>query len=152
MLLEFVGQVHRVELPTDPPTLAVYHELARRPPGPVAELPIAGSISPTHEWPFLEAPRMVYGTLDWHDRVNGYSGGAPDDYVSNLRTLNSFPSRAALDTARRLKVRYVVLHVGRFAGFPEYTEAQAHAIVLALPRGATVQRYGNSWLIDLDRR
>jgi hypothetical protein len=150
MLLEFAGPVHRVELPTSEATLAVYHELARRPPGPVVELPMAGSVSPSHEWPFVEAPRMVYGTIDWHDRVNGYSGSAPADYLANLASLNSFPSRAALDTARRLKVRYVVLHTGRYAGFQQYTDTQARAVIAALPPGTTAGRYGNSWLIDLD--
>jgi hypothetical protein len=149
MLLEFAGPVHRTVLPTDQPTLAVYHELARRPPGAVVELPMAGSVSPTHEWPFVEAPRMAYGTIDWHDRVNGYSGSAPADYLSNLATLNSFPSSRALATARRLKLRFVILHTGRSAGYLQYTNAQARAVIAELPRGATAQRYGNSWLIDL---
>jgi hypothetical protein len=149
MLLEFAGPVHRVVLPTDQATLAVYHELARRPQGAVVELPVAGSISPPHEWPFVEAPRMVYGTIDWHDRVNGYSGSAPDDYLSNVVSFNSFPSPRALATARRLKLRYVVLHTGPFAGYPQYTNTRAEAIVAALPKDATAKRYGNSWLIDL---
>jgi MYXO-CTERM domain-containing protein len=149
MLLEFAAPVHRIVLPTDQATLAVYHELARRPQGAVAELPIAGHNSAFHEWPFVEAPRMVYGTIDFHNRVNGYSGSAPDDYLTNLASLNSFPSRGALDTARRLKVRFIVLHLGRFDGYLQYTNAQAQAVVAALPRNATAKRYGNSWLIDL---
>jgi hypothetical protein len=149
MLLEFAAPVHRIVLPTDRATLAVYHELARRPPGAVAELPIAGHNSAFHEWPFVEAPRMVYGTIDFHNRVNGYSGSAPDDYLTNLASLNSFPSRGALATARRLKVRYVVLHLGRFDGYLQYTNAHAQAVVAALPKNATAKRYGNSWLIDL---
>lgn len=149
MLLEFAAPVHRIVLPTDQATLAVYHELARRPPGAVAELPIAGHNSAFHEWPFVEAPRMVYGTIDFHNRVNGYSGSAPDDYLTNLASLNSFPSRGALATARRLKVRYVVLHLGRFDGYLQYTDAHAQAVVAALPKNGTAKRYGNSWLIDL---
>jgi len=149
ILLEFAAPVHRIVLPTDQATLAVYHELARRPPGAVAELPIAGHNSAFHEWPFVEAPRMVYGTIDFHNRVNGYSGSAPDDYLTNLASLNSFPSRGALATARRLKVRYVVLHLGRFDGYLQYTNAHAQAVVAALPKNATAKRYGNSWLIDL---
>ena len=149
MLLEFAAPVHRIVLPTDQATLAVYHELARRPPGAVAELPIAGHNSAFHEWPFVEAPRMVYGTIDFHNRVNGYSGSAPDDYLTNLASLNSFPSRGALATARRLKVRYVVLHLGRFDGYLQYTNAHAQAVVAALPKNGTAKRYGNSWLIDL---
>ena len=149
ILLEFAAPVHRIVLPTDQATLAVYHELARRPPGAVAELPIAGHNSAFHEWPFVEAPRMVYGTIDFHNRVNGYSGSAPDDYLTNLASLNSFPSRGALATARRLKVRYVVLHLGRFDGYLQYTNAHAQAVIAALPKNATAKRYGNSWLIDL---
>jgi hypothetical protein len=149
MLLEFAAPIHRVVLPTDSATLAVYHELARRPAGAVAELPIEGHNSAFHAWPFVEAPRMVYGTIDWHDRVNGYSGSAPADYLSNLATLNSFPSSRALATARRLKLRFVILHTGRSAGYLQYTNAQARAVIAELPRGATAQRYANSWLIDL---
>jgi hypothetical protein len=149
MLLEFAGAIRRVELRTDRATLAVYHELARRPQGAVVELPVAGRTSALHEWPFVEAPRMVYGTIDWHDRVNGYSGSAPGDYLSNLALLNSFPFRGALDTARHLKLRYVVLHTGRYAGYPQYTDSQAQAIIANLPIGATAKRYGNAWLIDL---
>jgi hypothetical protein len=149
MLLEFGGPVYRVELPTDRATLAVYHELNRRPEGAVVELPVADIRNGGVEWAILEAPRMVYSTIDWHDRFNGYSGGWPDDYVPQLASLNSFPSRDALDTARRLKLRYVVLHTGPYAGFPQYTDAQANAIVAALPTDATATRYGNSWLIDL---
>jgi hypothetical protein len=152
MLLEFAGSVKQAQLPTDRATLAVYYELARRPQGAVVELPMAGSISPTHEWPFVEAPRMAYGTIDWHNRVNGYSGSAPSDYLSNLASLNTFPSSRALDTARRLKVRYVVVHTGRYAGFQQYTNTQAEVVVAALPKGATAKRYGNSWLIDLGTR
>jgi len=51
-----------------------------------------------------------------------------------------------------LKVRYVVLHTGRYAGFLQYTDAQARAVIAALPSGTTAGRYGNSWLIDLHRR
>jgi Ca2+/Na+ antiporter len=148
MLLEFAGPVHRVTLPTDAATLAVYHELQRRPPGAVAELPMAGSTSPPHEWPFVEAPRMAYGTIDWNHRVNGYSGSDPGDYLKNVASLNTFPSRGALTTARRLHLRYVVLHTGRFAGYAQYTDSRARAIVAALPAG-TAHRYGTSWLIDL---
>jgi hypothetical protein len=149
MLLEFAAPVHRVELPTNQATLAVYYELARRPPGALVELPMAGRYTPLHEWPFVEAPRMVYGTIDWHNRVNGYSGSIPNDYLTNITVFNSFPSRNSLDAARRLKLRYVVLHTGRFAGYPQYTNANARAIVAALPANATAKRYGNSWLIDL---
>ena len=150
MLLEFAAPVHRVELPTDQATLAVYRELAGQPSGAVVELPLAGRYKPRREWPFVEAPRMVYGTIDWHPRVNGYSGSSPRDYVANIASLNSFPSPASLDTARRLKLRYVVLHTGRFAGYPQYTNAQARAIVATLPKRTTAKRYGNSWLVDLN--
>ncbi|HEV2311038.1 MAG TPA: hypothetical protein VGU73_10995 [Acidimicrobiia bacterium] len=166
MLLEFAAPTHTTELPTGPATLAVYRELAHRPPGAVVELPAPNPqlvLDGTPAEPFVEAPRMVYGTLDWHPRFNGYSGNFPADYFANGDALNSFPSRAALDTARRLQLRYVILHTGtlhfvvytgtysRFS-YPQYTDAQAQAIVAHLPSGATARRYGNSWLIDLGAR
>jgi hypothetical protein len=149
MLLEFAAPVHRAVLPTDNATLAVYRALATEPRGAVAELPMAGEVSPPREWAFVEAPRMVYGSIDWHDRVNGYSGSAPADYIANLRALDTFPSSRALQTARKLRLRYLVLHTGDYGGFPQYTPAHAQAIVRALPSGMTAQRFGDSWLIDL---
>ncbi len=146
--LELAAPVFSVHLPDDRRTLAVYHALDGRPTGAVAELPMES----THDgaaWAFVEAPRMLYSTLDLHPRVNGYSGSWPDDYAARRAVFNRFPADPTVRAMRRLGVRYVVLHVGRYAGIPQYGEAAAAAIVRRLPRGATARRHGNAWLVDL---
>ena len=94
---------------------------------------------------------MLYSTLDFHPRINGYSGNSPTDYVGRRRRFNRFPAPISLRAARDLGVRYVVLHGGGYAGFPQYTDAQIRAIVAGLPPGATAHRSGNAWLVDLGR-
>jgi len=135
-------------LPDDGATLAVYRALEHRRDGVVAELPIVDPKQES-EWAYVEAPRMLYGTLDLHPRVNGYSGDWPGDYRGRVATLRSFPDAASLALARRLHVRYVILHIGRFSGFPQYTERGARRVIAALPAGATAHRYGDSWLVVL---
>ncbi len=149
VLLEFAAPGRRAVLPTDHATLAVYHELARRPAGAVVELPIIDPRKDPPGWAYVEGPRMVYSTLDFHPRVNGYSGYWPPDYLANLVTLDTFPSPAALARAKELRLRYVVLHVGVVRGFKMLTEQQATAALAVLPPGATARRYGDAWLVDL---
>lgn len=150
LLLELAAPMFRTELPTDDATLAVYRALDRKPSGAVAELPIQ---NPARDggaaWAYVEAPRMTYSSLDWHDRVNGYSGGFPSDYLVNADALNEFPSPGALATAARLKVRYFVLHTGTAGGFPQWTDARVRSALRNLPRGATATHHGSSWLVDL---
>lgn len=150
LLLELAAPLSWSELPTDAATTAVYESLSHKPDGAVAELPI---VNPATDgpaaWAFVEAPRMLNSTKDWEPRVNGYSGGWPDSYLADADALNAFPSRTALDAARRLRVRYFVLHTGVSSGFQQYTPAQVREKLAHLPRGATVERHGNSWLIDL---
>jgi len=92
---------------------------------------------------------MLYSSIDWHPRFNGYSGGFPDDYLTNTATLNEFPSAAALRTMRELHIRYAVLHTGRYSGVQQYTKAQVARILGELPPGARARRHGNAWLVDL---
>jgi len=175
MVFELVGTVRHQELPTDAATLAVYRELSHRGSGAVLELPLGSSPSLLSSVPdgchlnafcatllgipFVESPRMVYSTIDWHPRFNGYSGAVPPDSLAIAPILNSFPSQSALQAAQRLKLRYVILHIGplRYTTpfhltFQQYTDAQAKTIVGTLPPGTTAGQYGNSWLIDLHPR
>ena len=150
LLVELAAPIYRTALPDDAATLAVYRALDHKPTGAVAELPIVnldrdGGVA----WAYVEAPRMTYSSLDWHNRINGYSGSFPPDYLANADLLNSFPSPDALATAARLKVRYFVLHTGRAQGFQQWTDARVHAALAQLPPGATATRHGNSWLVDL---
>jgi hypothetical protein len=148
VLAELAVPPRRVEVDTSARVTAIYRELAARPDGVVAELPIIDPASP-EAWAYVEAPRMGRATRDWKPRVNGYSGGAPGDYQATLTALNAFPDPAALAAVDRLAVRYLVLHTGDTAGYSQLTEAEAGRIVSNRPAGATAQRYGEAWLIDL---
>ncbi|MGZ6953465.1 MAG: hypothetical protein ACXVJX_15310 [Acidimicrobiia bacterium] len=150
LLLELAAPISRSVLPDDRATLAVYRALEHRPDGAVAELPMIDPALP-YEWAHIESPRMLYGTLDLHPRVNGYSGSWPDDYRGRVDTFATFPARPAVALARRLGVRYVVLHIGVYSGVRQFTEQQARTIVATLPRGASARRYGDAWLVDLRR-
>jgi hypothetical protein len=150
LVLELAAPLSRVELPTGRATLAVYRALAHRPAGAVAELPIKDPlVDGGAAWAYVEAPRMVYATEDWHPRVNGYSGGWPDGHLEDIRALNEFPSRRSLDAATRLRVRYVVLHTGSAAGYAQYSDGEVRALLRELPPGARAERFGRSWLVDL---
>jgi hypothetical protein len=151
LLLELAAPLDHFVLPDDRATLAVYRALEKKRSGTVAELPLIDPTKP-YAWAHVEAPRMLYGTLDLNTRVNGYSGSWPDDYPGRVATLNTFPAAPALKLAQRLGVRYVILHTGRYSGVRQYTPAQAEAIVATLPPGAKATRHGNAWLIELPAR
>ena len=148
LLLELAAPLVHTTLPSDRATLAVYHALSHAPAGAVVELPIVDTTTDPVDW-YLEAPRMLYSSIDWHPRFNGYSGGFPDDYPKHTATLNRFPSAAALREMKKLRIRYAVLHTGRDAGAQQYTKTQVAAMLAALPPGAHARRHGNAWLVDL---
>ncbi len=150
LLLELAAPLTQVSLPVGASTLAVYRALDHKPTGAVVELPMGNPVLGA-EWARLEAPRMLYSTLDLHPRINGYSGSFPPDYIERRTTFNRFPAPASLRAARGLGVRYVVLHVGGYGGYPQYTDPQIRTIVAGLPPGATTHRYGDAWLVDLGR-
>lgn len=97
-----------VPVPDERRWSAVNEELARRPEGPVAELPVMRS-SDGVAWPRVEAPRLYLARIDGNRRVNGYSGYQPPGFDQLASTLNTFPSPEALVELRRMGVRYVVL-------------------------------------------
>jgi hypothetical protein len=145
-----VSPVPKQQLDLSASTLAVYRQLAHEPSGAVLELPVVDvSTSGGRKWALVEGPRLIYGSYDWHPRFNGYSGYWPPDYVAKTQTFNTFPSPEALDLARQLGVRYVILHVGATYGYDQLSEEQARTIIDHLPPTAHAARYGNSWLVDL---
>jgi hypothetical protein len=146
ILGELASPVAWAVLPTDAATLAPYRALAHRPPGAVAELPVETGLPAVA---YVEAPRMVYGTIDWHPRLNGYSGFFPATYTSDGAVLTGFPNQASLRLLSERRVRYVILHVGYESGIPVISAPQAAAILAGIPTGATATHVGNSWLIDL---
>jgi hypothetical protein len=146
MLLELATPVTWAQLASDQATLAPYQELAHRPPGAVVELP---AVFGQPDWPFVDAPRMVYSSLDWHPRLSGYSAYVPPSLPADTQLMNTFPSAASLARARQLGIRYVILHVGTQSGAPMLTPGEAQAIISTLPPGARATRTASSWLVDL---
>ena len=121
LLLEQAAPLTHVDVPENPNALAVYHALDHRPAGAVAELPMESPAAPDGglAWSYVEAVRMLYSTLDWHPRVNGQSGGWPDAYIPDVDAINQYPAPAGVEAVDRLRVRYLILHTGRTAGFPQ---------------------------------
>lgn len=148
VVMEVAAPVNHVPVDSSPATLAVYHELARLPEGPVAELPM---VSPTvgARWNFVEDARMLDSSYDWDPMVNGVAPAAPAGYQQDVDVINSFPAPGAVGRLRRLGVRYVVLHTWPVPRVGYYQPAQAGTIVANLPAGASAHLYGNSWLVAL---
>jgi hypothetical protein len=92
---------------------------------------------------------MVYSTIDFHPRLNGYSGYLSPTYGDDLAVLGSFPSPSAFERLHLRRIRYLVLHVGEQNGFPMFSEGEAGRAVSQLPAGASAGRYGKAYLVDL---
>lgn len=140
LLAELAAPLRWEGLRHDRATLAVYHALARRGAGAVAEIPMADRSSRPIGWAVTEAPRMLFSTIDWHPRVDGYSGVTPHGYARDVAVLNTFPAPAALERLHALRVRYVVWH--------SRVGASTRALPV-LPPGLHGRRFGEAWLITL---
>jgi hypothetical protein len=164
MVAESAMPIVLTRVPDSTRATAVNELLARRPDGVVVELPV-GSPADGWRWAYVEAPRQALSTIDWNERVGGYSGFAPPGYDELAATLETFPSRSALDAMRRLGVRYVVLRLalpGRLQpeqereverdGVGLYSPERARAIVdqVRAEGIGTVERVGDAYLIELD--
>ncbi len=149
LLVELAMPVRWRHLDTDRATLAVYRELAKRPAGPVAELPMASFLDAS-SWSDIEAPRQVYLTLDWHPRVNGYSGFVTPDYPETQAFLNRFPAPCAIYQARKIGVRWIVVHTGVIDRIQQYDPHETSKVMAGLPKDA-VTRAGKSYLIDVTK-
>ena len=145
ILVELAAPVITAPISTSDATLDVYRALDDRGSEAVVELPMVPPISQPFEWATVEAPRMLFGTIDWHPRVNGYSGYLPPGYAEDVQLLDTFPSPESLARLQALDVRYVVLHLG----VNQLTPQQLADIVAKLPPGATARPYGDAWLVDL---
>jgi hypothetical protein len=148
VLAELAAPVPYTHIPDDSATLAVYHALSHRPAGAVVELPIFDPGTDPHDWSYGEPSRMVWSTIDFHPRVNGYSGYLSPTYYADTALLETIPAPAAMARVKSLQVRYLVLHVGVQTDIQMFTETQALAIIAALPTASAV-RYGPNYLVDL---
>ena len=149
VLVDLSAPINYSPLPDDEATLAVYERLEDLPDGAMVEIPMVDAGILPAEWAYVEAPRMVYGTIGFRPRVNGYSATTPETYWQDLSTFNAFPTPQSVHRAYELRVRYVVLHVGAVTDHARFSEADADARIAALPPAARAERHGNSWLVDL---
>jgi hypothetical protein len=117
---------------------------------PIPPLPDAGR-------PYLESTRMLLGSHDDLQIVNGHSGHWPVDYEQTVSVLNEFPSKNAIDELNRIGVRYVVLHGGpvdtgsapytslvNSTGYAFYEPDELSRVRAELPSDAVVR----TWLAD----
>ena len=114
--------VQRPLLPvaSGPAIPAVYRWLAGQPRGPVAELPMCGSLGP---WCGEESTYMYNSTYHWQPLLNGGGGFFPPGWSEQITAINSFPSPHALTTLARIGARYLVIH----ADAPSYRVLLPHA-------------------------
>ncbi len=148
LLAELAAPVPYTHIPDDAATLAVYHTLSHRPAGAVVELPIYDPGTDSRDWAFGEPSRMVWSTIDYHPRVNGYSGALSPTYYADTALIQTLPAPAALARLKQMQVRYLILHLGVQTGITMFTDAEAQSIISGLPT-ATVDRYGPNYLVDL---
>jgi hypothetical protein len=154
-----------VRVPDSPAAEAVYEYLDTRPDGVVAELPIRGPTDGT-AWAYLESPRQLASLAFDKNRVNGYSGYAPEDFDELVAKFNTFPKPAALRALARHRVRYVVLRTRVLGeqepGFAEvleqdgvgrYTPATARDLIRRIPedRLLRVTRVPGAYVVELSR-
>jgi hypothetical protein len=121
--------------------------LAASPQGAVVELPMREVFDA--EFALDEGPRLLASLGDWRPRFNGFSGSVPDGYMDFVTVLNRFPDDNAIRAIGELGFRYVVLHGGLSRTDITYSFDELETRLGSLPDNARVDRYGDSWLVDL---
>ena len=126
-----------------PPTPSAYQELARLPVAPVAVFPYWANNLTYHG----HAEYMLASTAHWQPLINGYSDHIPQDFRDNSLVLRGFPTLESFAVLERLGARYVVFHLGRYAG-PSHEEVlgkiEAFANYLR-----PIDKTGDVWLFEI---
>jgi hypothetical protein len=126
-----------------PPTPSAYQELARLPVAPVAVFPYWANNLNRHG----HAEYMLASTAHWQPLINGYSDHIPQDFRDNSLILRGFPTLESFAVLERLGARYVVFHLGRYAG-PSHEEVlgkiEAFANYLR-----PIDKTGDVWLFEI---
>ena len=91
------------------PVPAIYSALRGLPGGAVMSLP---DYSTGPEW-FLAADYLLFSTAHWRPIVNGFGRAAPPEHAAIVERLTRFPSADSAALARRIGVRYFVVHTDR---------------------------------------
>ena len=126
-----------------PPTPSAYQELARLPVAPVAVFPYWANNLNYHG----HAEYMLASTAHWQPLINGYSDHIPQDFRDDSLVLRGFPTVESFAVLKRLGARYVVFHLGRYAG-PSHEEVlgkiEAFANYLR-----PIDKTGDVWLFEI---
>jgi hypothetical protein len=85
----------------------VYRWLATQPPDVVVlELP-----TPSLQGLWLHEATYEYNQIyHWRALVNGYSGFAPQEYLTTIQRLQAFPDEQSIGRLRQVAVDYVFVH------------------------------------------
>ena len=93
------------------------------------------------------AEYMLASTAHWQPLINGYSDHIPQDFRDNSLILRGFPTLESFAVLERLGARYVVFHLGRYAG-PSHEEVlgkiEAFANYLR-----PIDKTGDVWLVEI---
>ena len=76
------------------------------------------------EW-YFAADYLLFATAHWRPIVNGYGRAAPPEHPALVQRLVTFPSPDSAALARRLGVRYFVVHTDRLRTREPVEAAQA---------------------------
>jgi hypothetical protein len=163
VIVETAVKIPMVRVPEGETAEAVPDFLDDRPPGVVVELPVRG-LADGAVWPYVESPRQLVSLGHDHERINGYSGYAPEGFDDVAHTLNEFPSPASLREMDRLDVRYVVLRTRVLGeqvtpfdvtlqedGVGRFTPATARERIAEIPpaRVRRVTRVPGAYIVEL---
>ena len=93
------------------PVPAIYSALRDLPEGAVMSLP---DYSTGPEW-YFGADYLLFSTAHWRPIVNGFGRAAPPEHAPLVQRLSTFPSPDSAALARRIGVRYFVVHTDQIA-------------------------------------
>lgn len=115
-------------------------------------------------WSFIEVPRQLAATADWHPRINGHSGFEPPGHPALATVVNTFPSPPALAALDEHDVRYVIIRTALANDLGPHrnsvygrdrigviNEGSALGMIDAIPhrRVVSVEQHGTAYLIEL---
>lgn len=159
VLVESAIVIDFIDVPLQETYSAVNRRLKDLPAGVVVELPIRSHVDP--EWGAVEGPRQFLSTLDWNDRVNGYSGFDPPGFAEVAIDLNEFPNFDSFHWIDKFAVRYVVLRTAPIGtpevelareegrGFLSVSDVERKIALIPPERLARVTRLGEAYLLEL---
>ncbi len=94
----------------------------------------------------LEAYRTYFSSFHRKRMLNGYSGYFPTIYHDNSIALDAFPSREAISTLQKQRVRYIVVHAAQYVNVP-YSDIERK--IREFPELKLVGQFGTDYVYTL---